>query len=71
MSEQAQRGQQIQWVELFGRAKLGADEVQIASGGADMAVAQQFLNRKEVYPAFQQVGGKAVAQGVDAAALLM
>ena len=39
-SEQAQRSQQVQWVEFFGWAKLWADEVQIAPRGGDVAMAQ-------------------------------
>ena len=56
-----QTRQQIQRVEFFGRVKLRADQVQIAPGGADMAVAQQFLDGEQVNPAFQKMGGKAVA----------
>jgi len=40
----------------------------IACGGADGAVSQEALNGAEVDAGFQQVGGEAVAEGVDAAA---
>ena len=56
-----QARQQIQRVEFFGWVKLRTDQVQIAPGGADMAVAQQFLDGEQVNPAFQKMGGKAVA----------
>src|SRR5450756_2331662 len=64
-----QTSQQVQWVNVFWRTKLWADQVQVAAGGADVAVAQQFLDGEEVDTAFEQVGSEPVAQGVGAAFL--
>ena len=64
-----QASKQVQWVNVFWGAKLRADQVQVTASGADVAVAQQFLDGEEVYAAFEQVGGEAVAQGVRATTL--
>ena len=64
-----QAGQQVQRVGVLGRAELRADQVQVAAGGADVAVAQQAADGVQVHAAFEQVRGEAVAQGVGAAAL--
>lgn len=43
--------------------------MEVAHGGADVAVAEPLLQVVQVDPGFEQVGGVAVAQGVDTAAL--
>ena len=40
--------------------------MQVAHGGADMAVAEQALQRGQIDPGLQQVGGEGVSQAVDA-----
>ncbi len=40
--------------------------MQVAHGGADMTMAEQALDGVQVDAGFEQVGGEAVAQGVDA-----
>ena len=49
----AQPGQQVQRVKRFVGPELRADQVQVAPCGADMAVAQQFLDGEEVNPALR------------------
>ena len=46
---------------------VAARQMQIAHGGRDVAVAQQALNGGQVHAGFEQMGGKAVAQRVNAA----
>ena len=46
-----------------------AREVKVPQRGADVAVAHQALDRVDVHPGLQQVGGEGVAQRVDAAVL--
>ena len=41
-------------------------QVEVAQGGTDMAVTEQALNGVDVDTGFEQVGGEAVAQGMDA-----
>ena len=43
--------------------------MQVAPGRGDVAVAQELLDGVEVYAAFQEMGCKAVAQGMHAAGL--
>ncbi len=43
--------------------------MEVAHGGADMAVAEQALDGVDVDTGFEQMGGEAVAQGMDAAAV--
>ena len=47
-----QASEQVQWVNILGWAKLWADQVQVATGGTDVAVAQQFLDGEQVHSAF-------------------
>ena len=58
-----------EWVNILRWTELGANEVQVACRGADVAMAQQLLDGEEVHAALQQVGGETVAQGVRATAL--
>ena len=55
--------EQVQRINVFGGTKLWADQVQVPSGGADVAVAEQLLDGEQVNAAFKQVSGKAVARG--------
>ena len=57
-SELGQARKQIQGIDILGWTKLWADEVQVARGGADVAVAQQTADGVQVHPAFEQVGRK-------------
>jgi hypothetical protein len=41
--------------------------MEIAHGGADMAVAEQALDGVDIDAGFEQMGGEGMAQGVDAA----
>lgn len=43
--------------------------MQITTGGADVAVTEQSLDGIQIDPAFEQVGSKAMAQGMDATGL--
>ena len=38
--------------------------MQVASGGAQVIVTQELLDRVQIYSCFQQVRGEAVAQGI-------
>jgi hypothetical protein len=63
----AQSGQGIEQFERRGGAGEAAlRQMQVAHGGADMAVPEQALDGVQIDAGFQQVGGEAVAQGVDA-----
>jgi hypothetical protein len=64
-----QARQQVQRINVLGRAELRADEVQVARRGADVAVARQAADGVRVHCAFEQMGDKAVSQGVSAPAL--
>ena len=44
--------------------------MKIAHGRTDMAVAEQALDGVDIDPGFQQMGGKSVAQGVNATTAL-
>ena len=61
-SGQAQPGQQVQRIDVFGWAELRADEMQVARRGSNVAVSEQLLDSQEIYPAFEQMGGTAVAR---------
>ena len=50
-----------------GVGQAGAGEVQVAHGGADMAVAEQTLDGREVDAGFDEVGGERMTKGIDAA----
>jgi hypothetical protein len=52
------------------RVEVLPPNLQVAHGGEDGGVAHQHLDGWQVHSRFQQVSGKAVAQRVDAQALL-
>ena len=61
------RGEQIE--RGGGAGQPGSRQMEVAHGGADMAVAEQALDGVDVDTGFEQMGGKAMAQGMDAAAV--
>ena len=64
-----QTGEQIQWIDVFGWVKLGADQVQVAPGGADVTMTEQFLDGEEVYAAHLYTHVLKVAAGGTASPL--
>ena len=64
-----QRRQQRQRLAPGAVGQVRPRQVQVARGGADVAVAEPLLQAVQVHAGFEQVGGIAVAQGVDAAVL--
>ena len=46
---------------ILGCRKLWADQVQVSTSGADMAVAEQLLDGVQIDAAFEQMRGKTVA----------
>jgi hypothetical protein len=64
-----QSSQQIQRVYLLGRMKLRTDQMQVATGGADMTMAQQLLDGVQINAAFEQMCGKTMAQRMNTANL--
>ena len=61
--------QQVQRVHPGCGLELRAYQVQVARGRADVPMPEQAADGVQVHPAFEQVGGKAVTQGVCAAHL--
>jgi hypothetical protein len=60
---------EVQEIERAFRGLKGVPlDMDIACGGVEGAVSQEALNGAEVDAGFQQVGGEAVAEGVEAAA---
>ncbi len=62
-----QGGGQVEGVGGGGRTPLRRGHVQVDAGGGDLMVAEQALHGDQIDRGFQQMGGEAVAQRVDAA----
>ena len=66
------KGRQVRQVQQIERALGGVEgfprQVEVPSGRADRAVAQEDLNRPYIHTGFEQMGREAVAQDVDAPA---
>ena len=62
-----QARQQVQRVNTLWRLELRGGQVHVAGGGGNVTVAQQAADSEQIHPAFKQMSGKAVAQGVGAA----
>ena len=69
LGDRWQRPQQRQRLGLGAVGRIRARQMQVAHGGADVAVPEPLRQAVQVDPGFQQVRGVTVAQCVDAALL--